>query len=267
MGFAYSALGDPDMALAYIDLERTLTAPDNQSSQDKLLVAQAIVRLVSGKENAPQVTELPAVPRESTRWWNLAFATLIDLHSGRTADALARVETYAPKCLAAKSIPDEYGDCPIVLLRIYQELGDYTAAENLGDAIVQENKLWSEGYPENGARLEYAKALAVTGRADEALYVLENLASSGWRGGDWNSAFLRFTLYFDLTFDAIRDDERFQAIVATIEADMAQQLENVHTMQRRGELPKLEVLKARIASHEAASTAKPDAPESTPSKQ
>ena len=134
---------------------------------------KAELRLVSGKENAPQVTELPVVPRESTRWWNLDFAILIDLGSDRPADALARVETYAPKCLAAKSIPDEYGDCPQVLLRIYQELGDYTAAENLGDAILQQNKMWSDGYPENGARLEYAKSLAVTGRTDEALDVLD----------------------------------------------------------------------------------------------
>jgi hypothetical protein len=48
---------------------------------------------------------------------------------------------------------------------------------------------------------------------------------------------------------------------------MSQQLENVREMQRRGELPTLEELKARIASYEAASTVKPDTPKSTPSKQ
>jgi hypothetical protein len=187
------------------------------------------------------------------------------LGSGRPADALARVETLAPKCLAAKSIPDGYVSCPIELLRIYQELGDHSAAENLGDAIVQREKLWSEGYPENSARLDYASALAVTGRADEALGVLESLVSSGWRGG--SEIPLRVTLYFDVTFDAIRDDARFQAIVATIESDMAQQLGNVREMQRLGEVPTLEELKAAIASNEAVSAAASDEPESTSSKQ
>jgi len=168
------------------------------------------------------------------------------LRSGRPADALARVETIRPKCLAAKSIPDEYISCPIELIRIYQDLGEHTAAENLGDAIVQREKLWSDGYPANSARLDYARALAGAGRADEALDVLENLVASGWRGEP--NILLRFTLNFDVAFDAIRDDERFQAIVATIEADMAQQLENVREMQRRGELPTLEELQVEIAS-------------------
>jgi hypothetical protein len=58
MGRAYSALGDSDMALTYFDLARALAAPDNQSLQDGLLLEQAIIRLVSGKENGLQVTEL-----------------------------------------------------------------------------------------------------------------------------------------------------------------------------------------------------------------
>jgi hypothetical protein len=130
------------------------------------------------------------------------------LGSGRPADALARVETLAPKCLAAKSIPYGYVSCPIELLRIYHELGDHSAAQNLRDAIVQREKLWSDGYPEISALLIYAGALAVTGQTDEALDLLENLVSSGWRGG--SEIPLRITLYFDVTFDAIRDDERFQ---------------------------------------------------------
>ncbi|MFC1606114.1 hypothetical protein ACFL33_04560, partial [Pseudomonadota bacterium] len=52
IGRAYSALGDTDMALAYIDLARALTAPDNQPLQDGLLVEQAVIQLVSGKEKA-----------------------------------------------------------------------------------------------------------------------------------------------------------------------------------------------------------------------
>jgi len=249
IGLAYSALGDPDMALAYFDLARALTAPDNTPLQNEILMAQAIIRLVSGKDDAPQVAELPALLGESKGFWSHRLGITADLATGRPADALARVEAIAPKCLAAKSIPDEYTFCPIELLRIYQELGDYTALQNLGDAIVQREKLWSDGFPDGNGRLPYAMALAVTGRTDDALDVLEDvLVSSGWRGDADNEPFLRFVLYFDVNFDAIRDDERFQDLVATVEADMAQQLENVRDMQRRGEVPTFEEVKALIAS-------------------
>ena len=46
----------------------------------------------------------------------------------------------------------------------------------------------------------------------------------------------------------IRDHERFRAIAATIEAAMAQQLENVRAMERNGEIPTLEEVNALIAS-------------------
>jgi len=266
MGRAYSALGDPEMALAYFDLARALTASDNKSAQDQMLVEQAVIRLVSGNEDGAQVSELQAPPIESTSFRNLGFGVFIDLATGKPANALARVETIRPKCLAAKSPPEEYfGLCPTELVRVYQELGDYVTAQALGDANVQVSKLWFDGYPDDGARLNHAGELATAGRTDEALDVLEKLFSSGYRGN--YDYFLRFTLYFDVSFDAIRDDPRFQALVATIEADMAQQLEDVREMQRRGEVPTLDELKARIASYAKASTATSDTPEPTLSKQ
>jgi len=248
MGRAYSALGDPEMALAYFDLARALTAPDNESAQHGLLVEQAVIRLASGNERAPGVAELQALLSGSTGDGNFGVGVFVDLDAGRPADALARAESNAPKCLAARSIPHEYVFCPVEIVRVYQELGDDTAAQNLGDAMVNRAKLWVDSFAEMEVpwRLEYAGALAVMGRADEALDVLEKLVFSGWRGE--YSYFLRFTLYFDVTFDAIRDDERFQALVATIEADMVQQLENVREMQRRGEVPTFEELQEKIAS-------------------
>jgi len=58
---------------------------------------------------------------------------------------------------------------------------------------------------------------------------------------------LGFVLCCDVVFDAIRDHERFRAIAATIEAHMAQQLENVREMQRRDEVPTLDEVKTLIA--------------------
>ena len=68
--------------------------------------------------------------------------------------------------------------------------------------------------------------------------------ASGWRG--WYSS--GFTLEYDIAFDSIRDHPRFQALIAAIRADFAQQLENVREMERNGEIPTLEEVKALIAS-------------------
>ena len=132
------------------------------------------------------------------------------------------------------------------LIRVYQEMGNHAAAERLAGAIIGKARLWVHEFPHANVRLEYARALAAAGHSEEALEELETLVESGWRAQYWQ--FLRFYLYFDVTLDGIRDHPRFQALVATIEADMAQQLENVREMQRRGEVPTLEDVNALIAS-------------------
>ena len=246
IGRAYSALGDPEMALAYFDLASVITARDNRPAQTKLLLGRATIQLILGMDDVFEVAETYALLGESTGYESIELGTFADLAAGRPADALASIEQITPECLGAKDIPAGYIICPNELVRIYQELGDNTAARDLGDAIVQRTRIWSEGWPYDMWRLAYAAALATTGQSDEALDVLEGLVSSGWRG-DY-PFFLRYTFCCYVTFDSIRGHERFQAIVATIEADMAQQLENVREMQRRGEVPTLEEVQALIAS-------------------
>lgn len=249
IGLAYSALGDPDMALAYFDLANALTAPDNKPAQKRLLVEQAVVRLVAGKNDADEVAEmLPLLSGfEGGNKVGLGLGVFVDLTTGRPADALSRMETYTPECIGAKEIPANWLNCPNELVRVYQELGDHKAAQALSDAIMRRRQLVVDEYPVVWGLFGYAGSLATAGRTDAALDVLENLVSSGWRGDRYNKH-LGFVLCCDVGFDAIRDHERFRAIVATIEADMAQQLENVREMQRRGELPTLEELQVEIAS-------------------
>jgi len=249
LGLAYSALGDPNMALAYFDLAKALTAPDNQYLQNRLLVEQAFIWLVSGQQDAREAAELCALLGERLDWVSLGYCVYVDLALGQPADALARIEKFRPECLGARDHPEDSALCPTELVRVYQALGDDAAARGLGDVMAQENKTWSDGYPDPIWRLDYAAALATNGRSDEALDVLENLVTSGWRGSYLRDN-LPFTLCCDVSFDAIRDHERFQALVATIEADMAQQLENVRAMQQRGEVPALEDIRALIAARQ-----------------
>ena len=252
IGLAYSALGDPDMALAYFDLAKTLTASDNEPAQKKLLLEQAIVKLVSGKIDPHKAAEQPiplntppttysAIPTAGMR-----LGVFVDLATGRPADALARMEVFSPDCIGA--LESKFGSaCPDELVRVYQELGDHEAAQALSDANVRSLQLEVDEYPVSWVQKEYAGTLSAAGRTDAVFDVLENRVSSGWRGDNYNKH-LGFTLCCDVRFDAIRDHERFRAIAATIEADMAQQLENVREMERRGEVPTLEDVNALTAS-------------------
>ena len=246
ISYAYATLGDPDMALAYLDLVKALSAPDNQSD----LEDQIWIQLFAGQVDAHQVADMLALlsESESTNDFvpSLGLRLFVDLALGRPEDALARIETPSPRddyegarlCLGASEIPEELQHCPPDLVRVYQELGDHEAAQALSDAIVRRLKLFVDGLPlSDGYKFGYARSLATAGRTDEALDMLENLVASGWRAG-WRGD--RFWLCCDVAFDAIRDHSRFRAIAATIEADMAQQLENVREMQRRGEIPTLQ---------------------------
>jgi TolB-like protein/cytochrome c-type biogenesis protein CcmH/NrfG len=248
IGLAYSELGDPDMALAYFDLARTLTAPDDQRAQHDLLLEQAIVRQVSGREDPEKAAELRALLSEPKSFSSIGLGTFIDLAAGRPGKALARIEALFPPCFTVTDFAEEAQICPNELVRIYQELGDHAAARDLADKKIRYYKIWVDGTQGALYHPPYVRVLAASGRVDEALDEFEESVTSGWRGNQFLLS--RFALYFDVTFDAIRDDERFQTIVARFEADMAQQLENVRAMQRRGEVPTLEEVKAMIASAE-----------------
>jgi TolB-like protein/DNA-binding winged helix-turn-helix (wHTH) protein len=252
IGLAYSALGDPDMALAYFDLANALTSPNAKPAIHGLLVEQAIVRLMSGKTDAHQVAELLPPSSQPFRHGGAAkegmkLGVFVDLLIGRPEDALARLKVYLRECVGARDIPVKWMNCPADLVRVYQKLGDHRAEQALSDAILRRGQFFVDEYPVVWHQLYHAGALATAGRTDAALDVLENLVSSGWRGDNYNKH-LSFILCCDVVFDAIRDHERFQAIAATIKADMVQQLENVRAMKRNGEIPTLEEVNALIAS-------------------
>jgi hypothetical protein len=134
------------------------------------------------------------------------------------------------------------------VVRIYQELGDHERARADMENNLEESKLWREEWPGDSLNPDFVKQLALLGREEEALDVLEELVQSGWRSNSYRGPLgLHFFLKRNIILDAIRDHPRFQAIVTIIEADMAEQLENVREMERNGEIPTLEELRAALA--------------------
>ena len=59
---------------------------------------------------------------------------------------------------------------------------------------------------------------------------LRQAIDEGWRAYWW------YYLKFDPILESLHDEPEFQAMIAEIEADMAEQLERVREMERNGEL-------------------------------
>jgi hypothetical protein len=68
------------------------------------------------------------------------------------------------------------------------------------------------------------------GEKQKALSALRQAIDEGWRTLWW------YHLVRDPTLESLHDEPEFQAMVAEIEADMAEQLARVREMERNGEL-------------------------------
>ena len=64
----------------------------------------------------------------------------------------------------------------------------------------------------------------------KALTALKRAIDEGWRGLWW------YSLKLDPILESLHDEPEFQAMIAEIEADMAEQLARVREMERNGEL-------------------------------
>jgi tetratricopeptide (TPR) repeat protein len=242
IAYAYAALGDFDMALAYFDRVQSMS----DSRQWRIRLGRAWALLHSGRKDEAIAIFESMLWRPDDMLYVLAS---FDIAAGHSDEALARYRQFAPECFNTDKEADAFfTDCPgksfLGFARVLQEQGDSELVAPFVDAWIRRHEEWfekylasTEGYEDYG-QYEPMAAYAIAGRQSAALSKLETYVEQGWRGyqlfDDW-----RFTAYFDFTLDAIRDHPRFQAAIAVIEADMAQQLENVREMERKGELPTL----------------------------
>jgi hypothetical protein len=83
-----------------------------------------------------------------------------------------------------------------------------------------------------------AQVYALQGEKQKALFALRRAIDEGWRV-DW-----RYSLKLNPNLESLHDEPEFQAMVAEIEADMAEQLARVREMERNGELEPIPELAA-----------------------
>ena len=171
----------------------------------------------------------------------------LDSSTTLAQELLSRFKDQNPLCFTFDADHDE-GSCPPVVYFLYGKLGDAETAQRALENSFEGNKEFSVyNRKEKGSAM--LTDLTLLGRHEEALDLLEELVQTGWRGdgGDISGGH-RFNLYRNILLGAIRAHPRFQAIVAVIESDMAEQLENVREMERKGELPTLEDLRAELVA-------------------
>jgi hypothetical protein len=192
--------------------------PENPFLQTSLAMREACARNPEAAARHAQMV-LAANPRDA---WPLLVLGGIDLQRGRYAVAAKRHLTAYPE-LASSSNPRVDPSNYVVamqLAQVLQRLGEKDHAEALLAAselvMAKLPLLGGVGNRVPGRAPWDAQALALRGRKVEALAALRAAEQAGWR--------VPACLWRDApSFDSIRNEPEFKAIIADIERDMARQ--------------------------------------------
>ncbi len=224
-GWLYLDLGDPDRAAYWI--QRSLDLSPNAFSPNASMQALAMYQ---GDEAAAE-----AHGRKAFAVWPFEGSVLMFLRdqavrAGRYAEARALYEEYFPELLSERDpkVDNRNYRAAIDLALILSRTGDQERATLLLDRSLQQiqsrPRLGTFGYG-----IADVQVYALRGEKQKALASLRQAIDEGWRAGWW--WWLRKP---DL--DLLQQEPEFQARVAEIEADVAEQLARVRDMERNGEL-------------------------------
>ncbi len=171
-----------------------------------------------------------------------------NLAAGKYDDIIARYLTHYPE-LADGTFPNEQlqgystiWEAFLVTLDLasaYLRAGQEAKAESLLSRVESELPHWPSAW-EWGHGIADVELHALRGERGKALAALQEHADQGTRDM-W-----RWQLLYNPNLESIRDTPEFAAIVAEIEADMAEQLARVREMERNGELEPIPEVSATI---------------------
>ncbi len=125
------------------------------------------------------------------------------------------------------------------LASAYQRAGQEANAESLLSLVESELPHWPRTR-EWGHGIADVELHALRGEKEEALAALQEHADRGTKDM-W-----RWRVLYNPNLDSIRDSPEFAAIIAEIEADMAEQLARVREMERNGEFEPIPEVSAAI---------------------
>ena len=173
---------------------------------------------------------------ESRSVWVLEFSSfepvrIHEMKAGRYLEARAAFEKTAPELLNDGFPKIGYNNyrAAIDLALISSKIREQQRADRLLESslqyIQQTPRLGFYGYG-----IADVQIYALQGDKQKALAALHRAIDEGWRNSWW------YYLKYDPTLESLHDEPEFQAMVAEIEADMAEQLARVREMERNGEL-------------------------------
>jgi tetratricopeptide (TPR) repeat protein len=154
-----------------------------------------------------------------------------ELRAGRTSEARALYEESHPDLLGedAPNTEFRYSEAAIDLAEVLVRTGEQERADLLLELAFERTqtlpRLGRYGYG-----IADVKIYALQGDKKRALSALRQAIDEGWRRLWW------YSLRLDPGLESLHDEPEFQAMVAEIEADMAEQLARVREMERNGEL-------------------------------
>ena len=224
-GFIFLDLGDPDKAEYWI--ERSIEA--NPEGYWPNVVMQAL-HLYRGEDVRALDYGRKAFALWPSQWPGLALLRDHELRKERYAEARALYEKTYPELLNEddpKVVEWNWREATDLAL-VLTKTGEQERANWLLERSFRHFQTMPPRFPPDEIR--EVKIYALRGEKQKALAALRQAIDEGWRFFWW------YYLKRDPNLESLHDEPEFQAMVAEIEADMAEQLARVREMERSGEL-------------------------------
>jgi TolB-like protein/Tfp pilus assembly protein PilF len=225
-------LGDPDRAEPWSKRSIEL-GPENFWPN----VAMQLLHLYRGDEAVALNYGRKAFAISPFDWLELAFLRDYELRAERYTGARALYEQSYPELLSQDDPKVDNGnyEAAINLAPVLSKTGE----QERMDLLLNRSFQHIQTLPRLGMRYGIAAVQIYTLQGDkqQALSALRQAIDEGWRDLWW------YFLKYKPDLESLHDEPEFQAMVAEIEADMAEQLARVREMERNGELePILELV-------------------------
>ncbi len=223
LGWVYLDLGDETTANKW--LNRALEKGPDQALP---MAVSAVFKLYAGEyKEAIQIARTALQNQVDDRWGThtIFLRVMRDaaLRSGEYSEALDWYRHLRPDLLEEQVEITQFDvQNAVNLALLLRESGEQEQANRLLNAVQNFTDPTFGSYFYNGARgISNIHALAIEGRTEEAINAFRVAVDNGFR------VVLRWSTELNPNMNTLRDDPRYQDIIAEIQADVAEQLEQL----------------------------------------